>query len=256
MESRVFQDIATGLEETRANMQDWLRAVPETKQQQQLGASDPAAVESHIEVVDTSLRKIAEGTLGICEVCHEPVDEELLRMDYTSCVCLSHYSQAELRDLERDLELSQVVQRALLPQRPPTIPGLEIAGFSRPASIVGGDYFDFVQFKDGSHGVVIGDVSGHGVSAGLLMTSLQTAIQTLAPGASSPVEVLERLNRLFLHNINFTTFVTIFFGQYNPAARSFIFVSAGHNAGYHFRPASQEERWLPPTGPRRSHGGP
>jgi sigma-B regulation protein RsbU (phosphoserine phosphatase) len=206
-------------------------------------------VQDHLNVVSTSLEQIASGGLGICEVCHDPVDDALLRMDYTACVCLGHYSDQELRALEKELELSQVIQRALLPRHPPAINGIDTAGFSRPASIVGGDYFDFVRFKDGSHGFIVADVSGHGVSAGMLMTSLQTAFQTLAPDTKSPVEVLQRLNRLYLHNINFTTFVTIFFGQYEPSSRLFTYANAGHNSGYLYRSADQHEEWLHATGP-------
>src|SRR6266545_4574901 len=80
---------------------------------------------------------------------------------------------------------------------------------------VSGDYFDFMNFKDGAHGIVMADVSGHGVSAGMLMSSLQTAFQTLVPESDSPLDVLERLNRFYMHNINFTTFVTIFFGKFD-----------------------------------------
>jgi sigma-B regulation protein RsbU (phosphoserine phosphatase) len=150
--------------------------------------------------------------------------------------------------LESELEMSQVVQRALLPQKAPSIPGLNIAAFSRPAQIVGGDYFDFVPFKDGGHGFVMADVSGHGVSAGMLMTSLQTAFHTLVPAAESPLEVLERINHLYMHNINFTTFVTIFFGKLDAATRTFTYANAGHNSAYLLR-ANQEEVLLHPTGP-------
>ena len=80
-----------------------------------------------------------------------------------------------MRRLESELELAQKVQQALMPQQVPEIPGVELAAFSRPAQIVSGDYFDFVRFKDGAHGIVLADVSGHGVSAGMLMSSLQTA---------------------------------------------------------------------------------
>jgi sigma-B regulation protein RsbU (phosphoserine phosphatase) len=63
---------------------------------------------------------------------------------------------------------------------------MNLAAFNRPAQILGGDYFDFVDFKDGKHGLVIADVSGHGVSAGMFMSSLQTAFHTLVPEADSP----------------------------------------------------------------------
>jgi sigma-B regulation protein RsbU (phosphoserine phosphatase) len=69
--------------------------------------------------------------------------------------------------------LAQEVQKMLLPQKAPNIPGLEIAAFSRPAQIVGGDYFDFVEFSNGLYGLAIADVAGHGVSASLHMASIQ-----------------------------------------------------------------------------------
>jgi len=170
-------------------------------------------------------------------------------MDYTAAVCLGHYTEEELRQLESELEMSQLVQRALLPQQAPNIPGVNVAAFSRPAQIVGGDYFDFVPFKDGGHGFVMADVSGHGVSAGMLMTSLQTAFQTLVPTAESPLEVLERINHLYMHNINFTTFVTIFFAKLDPVTRTLTYANAGHNSAYLLRADKRSEELLHPTGP-------
>jgi hypothetical protein len=73
-------------------------------------------------VLDASLEKVADQTLGLCTVCHDYVDPELLEMDYTACVCLDHFSEQEKRQLESELELSQVVQRGFLPQVIPDIP--------------------------------------------------------------------------------------------------------------------------------------
>ena len=240
--------IQKGLVKTRENIYHWLEATPEEKQEVQLGSSDECCVEDHLKVINHALEKAEEGTLGICEICHEPVDYELLTMDYTATVCLGHYTEDELRQLESELEMSQVVQRALLPQQAPSIPGLNVAAFSRPAQIVGGDYFDFVPFRDGGQGFVMADVSGHGVSAGMLMTSLQTAFHTLVPVADSPLDVLERINHLYMHNINFTTFVTIFFGKLDPVTRTFTYANAGHNSAYLLR-ADGSEDLLHPTGP-------
>ncbi len=240
--------IQKGLTQTRENLYHWLEATPEEKKEVELGSPDACCVDDHLKVIDESLKKIDEGTLGICEICHAPVDDELLTMDYTASVCLGHYSEEELRQLESELEMSQMVQRALLPQRAPVIQGLNVAAFSRPAQIVGGDYFDFVPFKDGGHGFVMADVSGHGVSAGMLMTSLQTAFHTLVPVLDSPLDVLERINHLYMHNINFTTFVTIFFGKLDPTTRMFTYANAGHNSAYLLRADGQEEL-LHPTGP-------
>lgn len=237
-----------GLTETRQNLAHWVEATPETKKQVQC-CDDDTCVEDRLHVIDTELARIDEGTFGICEVCHENVDEALLQMDYTSTVCLGHFSDQELRQLESELELSQIVQRGLLPQQAPEIPGLAVAAFSRPAQIVGGDYFDFVRFKDGGHGIVMADVSGHGVSAGMLMSSLQTAVHTLVPTADSPLDVLERINHLYAHNIRVTSFVTVFFGKLDPRTRSFTYGSAGHNSAYLYRPATKDEVLLHPTGP-------
>ncbi len=93
------------------------------------------------------------------------------------------------------------------------------------------------------------DVSGHGVSAGMLMSSLQTAFQTLVPTADSPLDVLERINHLYAHNMRVTSFVTIFFGKLDPQTRRFTYGSAGHNSGYLYRSSSNEEMLLHPTGP-------
>lgn len=249
MGRKIYGDIKNGLQQKQANLYHWVEATPEQKQVIQLGTLDGSVVEEHLQVIADALEKIEEETLGICEVCHEKVDDELLQMDYTATVCLGHFSEEELRQLESELELSQVVQRALLPQQVPVIEGLNIAAFSRPAQIVSGDYFDFVDFKDGTHGFVIADVSGHGVSAGMLMTSLQTAFQMLVPDMNSPLDVLKRINKLYIHNINFTTFVTVFLGKFDPRTRTLTYANAGHNSAYLYRTATKEETWLQPTGP-------
>ncbi|HYN89046.1 MAG TPA: PP2C family protein-serine/threonine phosphatase, partial [Ardenticatenaceae bacterium] len=123
--------------------------------------------------------------------------------------------------------------------------------FSRPAQIVGGDYFDFLRFRDGSYGLAIADVAGKGMAASLLMASLQTLLRSLAPESDSTAEVVERLNRLFCHNIHFTTFVTLFLGRLDPATHVLDYCNAGHNPPILFRPGSGENSvsWLRPTGP-------
>jgi sigma-B regulation protein RsbU (phosphoserine phosphatase) len=202
-----------------------------------------------LHVIETSLEKIEDNTLGICVICHEYVDAQLLEMDYTAAVCLDHYSDEERRRLESELELSQVIQRALLPQQVPNIRGVELAAFSRPSEIIGGDYFDFFHFRDGTHGLVIADVSGHGVSAGMLMSSLQMAIRTMAPETDSPGEILERINRFYIHNINFTTFVTVFLARFDPVSLTLTYVNAGHNPPAIRRKRDSAVDWLKPTAP-------
>lgn len=249
MQTSVINLIREGLLEKKENLQKWQVATPDSEKQIQLGAALEADVQVELAVIDSSLEKMEAGTYGICEICHEDVDSELLQMDFTATVCLGHYTEQELRQLESELELSQVVQRALLPAHVPSIPSYDIAAFSRPAQIVTGDYFDFLKFEDGTHGFVVADVSGHGVSAGMLMASLQTVFHTLAPETDSPVDVLKRINRLYVHNINFTTFVTLFFARLDPQTRLLSYASAGHNPPLLYRSSGRENVWLRPTGP-------
>ena len=249
MQTSVINLIREGLLEKKENLKNWQVATPETNKEIELGAADESAVQAELENIDASLEKMEAGEYGICEVCHEHVDSELLQMDYTATVCLGHYTEEELRQLESELELSQVVQRALLPQNVPAIPSYDVAAFSRPAQIVTGDYFDFLPFEDGTYGFVVADVSGHGVSAGMLIASLQTAFHTLAPEADSPVNVLERINRLYVHNINFTTFVTLFYARLDPQTRVLSYASGGHNPPLLYHSATGESDWLKPTGP-------
>ncbi|HUH97835.1 MAG TPA: PP2C family protein-serine/threonine phosphatase [Anaerolineales bacterium] len=241
MDTNLVNDIRRGLEEKRAT-------VCERCRRDEAGMVDDRDVQPHLHVIDESLQKLEAGTLGVCTVCQGIVDERLLQMDYTACVCLDHYSSQERRQLENELELSQVVQRALLPQQVPELPGFDIAGFSRPAQIIGGDYFDFLAFNDGAHGLVVADVSGKGVSAGILMTSLQTAFHTIVPETDSPLKVLEKINRLYIHNIKFTTFVTIFFAKIDPRTRTLVYANAGHAPALLYHARNKEHEWLRRTG--------
>ena len=248
MVTELYERIQEGLQEKQKEITEFLETAPEVEKDVCL-CDDEECIENHLHVIETSLEKIENNTLGVCVICHEYVDQQLLEMDYTAAVCLDHYSDEERRRLESELELSQVVQRALLPQQMPNIKGVELAAFSRPSEIIGGDYFDFFQFRDGTHGLVIADVSGHGVSAGMLMSSLQMAIRTMAPETDSPGEILERINRFYIHNINFTTFVTVFLARFDPASLTMTYVNAGHNPPAIRRRRDSVVDWLRPTAP-------
>jgi sigma-B regulation protein RsbU (phosphoserine phosphatase) len=250
VEYGVLERIRGNLLEKRQTLTHWLGATPAPQRQVRLGPAGDGAVRAQIQLIDQALEKAEEGTLGQCQVCCEEVEPRLLEMDYTACVCLDHLSEVEQRQLESELELSQEVQRALLPQEPPNIPGVELAAFSRSAQIVGGDTFDFLQYRDGAHAIAIADVAGHGVSASLLMASLQTALRTLVPDSLTPDEVLGRVNHLFNHNTRFTTFVTLFLARLDAASGRLDYSNAGHNPPLLFRrhPDRQDDiTWLGPT---------
>jgi sigma-B regulation protein RsbU (phosphoserine phosphatase) len=229
MQVKSLDRIRRGLVEKRDHLATWLDTVPKNKLRENLGSSDPEKVQERLAAMDEAIEESEAGTLGVCTVCHDYVNTRLLEMDYTACICLDHYSDEEKRDLEYELELAQDIHRALLTHHDWDIPGVELAAFSRPAQILGGDYFDFLRFQDGSYALVIADIAGHGVSAGLYMASLQTALRMLIPICSSPAEVITKIHHLYNHNIYFNTFVTLFLAAFDPASSSLTYINAGHN---------------------------
>jgi sigma-B regulation protein RsbU (phosphoserine phosphatase) len=229
MATPVLERVRVSLLEKRVGLTEWLRTTPSNKKGVLLGSSTEQAVHDHLRVIDDSITEAESGTLCRCEVCQDFVETELLEIDYTACVCISHFSEEEVRHLETELELAQSVQKTLLPQEVPNIPGLEIAAFSRPAQIVGGDYFDFIEFGGGTHCLAIADVAGHGVSASLHMASIQAMLRSIVPLNHSPAEVIRQMHKLLVHNIRFTAFVTFFLGAFNPTTKTLIYCNAGHN---------------------------
>ncbi|OGO70443.1 MAG: hypothetical protein A2Z37_03655 [Chloroflexi bacterium RBG_19FT_COMBO_62_14] len=251
MDEGLLTRIGTSLRSKRQAIQDWARNTEPEKVQDVLGPASLEALDRHLAVIDTALKEAEGNELGMCVVCHEPVESRLIQMDYTACVCIEHYSDEERRSLENELELAGAVQRSLLPQRPPEFPHLEIAAFSRPAQIVGGDYFDFFPFAGARQGIAISDVAGHGMSSSLIMASLQSMLRTLTQEYTSPSELIARINRLCIHNIQFTTFVTLFLGAFDPDTRQFTYVNAGHNPPLLLQSRAGtrgEVKWLSPTG--------
>jgi sigma-B regulation protein RsbU (phosphoserine phosphatase) len=251
MQAPLLESIRKNLFEKRDRINEWLRGTPLSKKEVFLGPSPEQAVYAHLDAIDDAISKADSKTLGKCKVCQGEVETELLEIDYSACVCIEHLSEKERRNLESELELAQSVQKMLLPQEIPDMPGLEIAAYSRPAQIVGGDYFDFIEFSNGFHGLAIADVAGHGVSASLHMASIQALLRTLVPLNKSPSEVMSQVHKLFIHNIRFETFVTFFIGAFDSSAKALTYCNAGHQPPLVLRKTKSKEKsvaLLRPTG--------
>ena len=130
----------------------------------------------------------------------------------------------------RELEIAREVQERLFPQKFPPLPGLDCAGYCRPARGVGGDYYDFIQL-DGRLGIAIGDVSGKGIGAALLMASLQASLrgQTMA-GVRDLSALMLHVNRLVYDASTSNRYATFFYGEYEYSSGVLTFVNGGHNA--------------------------
>ncbi|HKV47479.1 MAG TPA: GAF domain-containing SpoIIE family protein phosphatase [Candidatus Acidoferrales bacterium] len=142
---------------------------------------------------------------------------------------------AQRERLNREIEIAREVQQTLLPQGGPAVPGIEYAGICRPALGVGGDYYDFLQLPGGRFGFAIGDVSGKGVAAALLMASLQASLRGQTLDASDDLaSIVSRMNRLLFEATAPNRYATFFYAQYDPASRSLTWVNAGHNPPFLF----------------------
>jgi sigma-B regulation protein RsbU (phosphoserine phosphatase) len=136
---------------------------------------------------------------------------------------------AQRERLNRELEIAREVQEHLFPQRFPPTTGLDYCGQCRPAREVGGDYYDFLALPDGRLGIAIGDVSGKGVGAALMMASLEASLRALASVVDDPAELMERVNSLVYQASASNRYASLFYAQYDPRSRSLSYVNAGHN---------------------------
>jgi serine phosphatase RsbU (regulator of sigma subunit) len=138
--------------------------------------------------------------------------------------------EVQERIISRDLEQAAVIQQRLLPHEAPKVPGFDLAGHNLPCRTVGGDYFDFFPYPDGRIGLVLGDVSGKGMPAALLMTALKGGVQVLLTDPPDDVPVLmSRLDRVVAANFPRNRFVSLFFGLLDSATGDMIYCNAGHN---------------------------
>jgi len=156
--------------------------------------------------------------------------------------------EVQERIISRDLEQAAVIQQRLLPLEAPIVDGFELAGHNLPCRTVGGDYFDFFPYPDGRIGLVLGDVSGKGMPAALLMTALKGGVQVLLTDPPEDVPLLmSRLDRVVAANFPKNRFVSLFFGLLDSKTGEMTYCNAGHNPPLLIRAGGAIER-LPSCG--------
>lgn len=141
----------------------------------------------------------------------------------------------EMQELEQELQAAARMQRRLLPAEPPSLEGYELYGTNLPCHAVGGDYYDFQLRPNGRLALAIGDVSGKGMGAALLMATLQAAFRAHAATGADPSELVARLNRAICENSAADKFITFFYGELDPSTGELEYVNAGHNPPLLFR---------------------
>lgn len=131
--------------------------------------------------------------------------------------------------LERELQLAMEIQQRFQPTAPPILFGYELQGISFPCYEIGGDYYDFIKREDGRLVIALGDVSGKGTAAALLMSSLHAAIHAQTGSHDTLVETISAVNRYLADNIPPNRFVTLFYAELDPESGALSFLNAGHN---------------------------
>lgn len=144
-------------------------------------------------------------------------------------------ARVEKERLEKELALASTIQQNLLPAKLPEIFGVDLAARNIPSRQVGGDYYDMIALENGNYLIAIADVTGKGVPASLIMANVQAMVHMLAPLPMPLTEKTTRINEVIYQNTPSDTFVTFFWGEYNPQERSFTYVNAGHNPPMLFR---------------------
>ncbi len=153
--------------------------------------------------------------------------------------------------LNRELEIAREVQEHLFPQRLPAIAGLDYGGLCRPAREVGGDYYDFLELPGGKLGVAIGDVSGKGIGAALMMANLCASLRGQAPIAETLPHLVGTVNNLVYQASSVNRYATFFYSEFNPVTLQLSFVNAGHNPPVILRSSESDCQFF-----RLSAGGP
>jgi sigma-B regulation protein RsbU (phosphoserine phosphatase) len=148
-----------------------------------------------------------------------------IRIEHARLVLIE---QAE-KVMEVELAQASEIQRSLLPLETPSVPGYELAGFNLACRTVGGDYYDFIPYTDGRLAVLVGDVSGKGLAASLMMSSLQARVQMLAETNPEPALAVAILNRSLSARCPLGKFITFFYAVLDPATGKISYANAGHN---------------------------
>jgi predicted ester cyclase len=154
------------------------------------------------------------------------------------------FRAAEARERERieqELQVARQIQQELLPEATPELDGWQIATYYGPAREVGGDFYDFLEFPDGRLGLVVGDATGHGMPAALVMATTRGMLRAVVQSLESPGEVLARVNEALVADVPPSTFVTCFYSILDPKSGHLVYANAGHDLPYLWHGGAAEE---------------
>ena len=223
MQPAILEQVRASLLDKRAALSQWLAVRPPLARAISLGPAGEAAPTDHLDSLEEHIAEAAMPATSGCAPCA-----------MTSSTARGWWPTTPPR-------FAWIIFR---PRRPPPpragarpgssrpagvasrrcadLPGLQVAAFTRPAQIIGGDYFDFLSYQGEVAGWAVGDVAGHGVAASLHMAGLQALCRAIIPTSDGPAAAAQKIQRLFVHNSRYTTFVSLFLAAYAPSSRTLL----------------------------------
>ncbi len=219
--------------------------VPDVKSHEAM-VNRPEIYQDDVSMMISPL-KYAGADLGVLAVARKHEDGSFTQNDFAvfrsvaeqSAFAIGnarvHRDANERKAIEGEVRNAREVQRVLLPQADPKIAGFRVNGTNLPAKLISGDYYDYIEHQDGTLGVVIADVSGKGVPAGLLMAMCRSLLRAVSLTNASPSAVLAAVNGYLFPDIREDMFISLIYGVLDPETGTFTFARAGHEPAIVYR---------------------
>ena len=192
-------------------------------------SADTFQLSGLLREVKAAIESLGHEGYGVCQVCHDLIGQATMNLDPLAKTCLSCFTPEQLDELEKDLDRAWLVQGEFLPKQNLKFNGWEVSYRYEPAGPVSGDYCDLVSLDNGDLYFLIGDVSGKGVAASLLMSRLHAIFRSLISAGLSVSELVERANQLFAENTMRPYYATLVCGKAAKSGEMEI-CNAGHVA--------------------------
>jgi predicted ester cyclase len=171
--------------------------------------------------------------IHIHRIAGDKIVEEWSESDFLTVLEPAFEREIRMRErIEQELRIARLIQQTLLPKTLPQLPGYDVAAYYQPAREVGGDFYDFLELEDGRLGLVVGDVSGKGIPAALVMATTRTMLRAVARRLFSPGEVLRRINDELFMDIPPNMFITCLYAILEPESGQLMYANAGHDLPY------------------------
>jgi steroid delta-isomerase-like uncharacterized protein len=194
---------------------------------------DLSPTEEELQWLTQGVGGPTSGDVSLAERETSPQNWDVLTRNLTWHLRVAEAQERER--IEQELRVARQIQRSLLPEATPELYGWQLTAYYEPAREVGGDFYDFLELEDGCLGLVVGDATGKGMPAALVMATTRGMLRAVAQSLDSPGEVLARVNDALYPDVPSAMFVTCFYAILDPLAGRLRYANAGHDLPYVLR---------------------